>query len=124
LEFCYIVQKDVIPDKTLDELQDALEHFHQYREIFHQTGVCIDSFSLPRQHSFVHYKALICMFGTPNGLCTSITELKHITVVKKPWQCSNRHCALGQILRTNQCLAKLAAAHADFEARGMLLASG
>ncbi|KIJ14479.1 hypothetical protein PAXINDRAFT_39815, partial [Paxillus involutus ATCC 200175] len=38
-EFCYIVWKDVITDKTLDELQDALERFHQYREIFHQTGV-------------------------------------------------------------------------------------
>ncbi|KIJ16060.1 hypothetical protein PAXINDRAFT_76254, partial [Paxillus involutus ATCC 200175] len=41
-------------------------------------------------------------FGAPNGLCPSITESKHITAVKKPWRRSNKHNALGQILRTNQ----------------------
>lgn len=29
---------------------------------------------LPRQHSLVHYSALIRGFGAPNGLCSSITE--------------------------------------------------
>lgn len=27
---------------------------------------------------------MIQAFGAPNGLCSSITELKHIKVVKKP----------------------------------------
>ncbi|KAF8452468.1 hypothetical protein L210DRAFT_3608454 [Boletus edulis BED1] len=45
---------------------------------------------------------------------------RHITAVKKPWRRSNKHNALGQILRTNQRLSQLAAARADFEARGML----
>jgi len=37
-----------------------------------------------------------------------------------PWQHSNRHEALGQILVTNQRLDQLAAAHSDFVKRGIL----
>ena len=120
LEFCYIVRQNVITDDSLSDLKDALRRFHQHREVFRDVGVRIEGFSLPRQHSLVHYEALIRLFGTPNGLCSSITESKHITAVKKPWRRSNKHKALGQILCTNSRLAKLAAARADFEARGML----
>ena len=120
LEFCYLVRRDVITDKTLVALQDALSRFHQYREIFRTTGVHPDRFSLPHQHLLVHYEALIRLFGTPNGLCTSITESKHIKAVKEPWRCSNGYEALGQMLPTNQRLDKLAAAAIDFEKCGML----
>ncbi|KAF8415957.1 hypothetical protein L210DRAFT_3616358 [Boletus edulis BED1] len=101
-EFCYI---NVITDGIL------------YCEVFRDIGVCPDGFALPRQHSLTHYESLIRLFGVPNGLCTSITESRHITAVKKPWRHSNKHNVLGQILRTNQCLSQLTAAHADFEAR-------
>ncbi|KAG0694214.1 hypothetical protein DFH29DRAFT_815591, partial [Suillus ampliporus] len=74
--------------------------FHIYREIFKTTGVH-DHFSLPRQHSISHYLFLICQFGTPNGLCSSITESKHIKAVKEPWQCLSKFNALGQMVRTN-----------------------
>ena len=120
LEFCHLVRRDVITDETLAALRDALSRFHQYREIFRTTGVRPDGFSLPRQHSLVHYEALIRLFGAPNGLCTSITESKHIKAVKEPWRRSNRYEALGQMLLTNQRLDKLAAAAIDFEKRGML----
>ncbi|KIL00125.1 hypothetical protein PAXRUDRAFT_8417 [Paxillus rubicundulus Ve08.2h10] len=120
LEFCYIVRRNIITDHTLQELGDTLKRFHQYREVFRETGVRIDGFSLPCQHSLLHYEDLIRLFGAPNGLCTSITESKHITAVKKPWRRLSKHKALGQILRTNQHLSKLAAARADFEACGML----
>ena len=85
LEFCYIVHRNVITEDTLVELKDALRRFHQYREVFRDIGVRVEGFSLPRQHSLVHYEALIRLFGAPNGLCTTITESKHITAVKKPW---------------------------------------
>ncbi|KIK80513.1 hypothetical protein PAXRUDRAFT_15746 [Paxillus rubicundulus Ve08.2h10] len=84
LEFCYIVRQNIITDHTLQELGDTLKRFHQYREVFRETGVRINGFSLPRQHSLLHYEDLIRLFGAPNGLCTSIMESKHITVVKKP----------------------------------------
>ncbi|KIK77144.1 hypothetical protein PAXRUDRAFT_17693 [Paxillus rubicundulus Ve08.2h10] len=85
LEFCYIIHWNVITDNTLMELKGALEQFHQYREVFRDLGVRPGGFSLPRQHSLVHYKSLIWLFGALNGLCTSITESKHITTVKRPW---------------------------------------
>ena len=60
------------------------------------------------------------MFGAPNGLCSSMTEAKHIKAVKEPWRRSSRYEALGQILLTNQRQDKLAAARVDFTSRGML----
>ncbi|KAH9037927.1 hypothetical protein EDB85DRAFT_1888285 [Lactarius pseudohatsudake] len=53
------------------------------REIFRTSGVRPKGFNLPRQHSMVHYVHLIQEFGAPNGLCSSITESRHITAVKK-----------------------------------------
>ncbi|KAF7967364.1 hypothetical protein HWV62_34649 [Athelia sp. TMB] len=120
LEFCYIVRRDVIDTKDLAALDDALERFHRYREIFETTGVRLDGFALPRQHSMVHYHALIRSFGAPNGVCSSITESKHIKAVKEPYRRSNRWKALGQMLVTNQRLDKLGAMRVDFKDRGML----
>jgi hypothetical protein len=60
------------------------------------------------------------MFGAPNGLCSSMTEAKHIKTVKEPWQQSSHFDALEQMLLTNQCLDKLAAAQVDFTSCGML----
>ena len=120
LEFCYIAWHNIHTDETLQELEDALARFHRYRVIFEACGVRPDGFSLPRQHSLVHYFWLIRAYGAPNGLCSSITESKHIKAVKEPWRRSNRHNAIGQMLLTNQRLDKLAACHVDFKTRGML----
>ncbi|KAG0700037.1 hypothetical protein DFH29DRAFT_983264 [Suillus ampliporus] len=122
LDFCYIVHREALMEDNLIQLQDALDRFHRYREIFKTTGVA-PSFSLPRQHSLMHYSCMICLFGAPNGLCSSITESKHIKAVKEPWHHLSRYEALGQMLLTNQRLDKIAAAHTDFEARGMLQGS-
>ena len=119
LDFCYIARRDVHDTTSLQQLQDALDRFHHYRTIFETLGVRKD-FNLPRQHSLLHYFKLIRAFGAPNGLCSSITESKHIKAIKEPWRRSNRYNALGQMLLTNQRLDKLAASRADFEARGML----
>jgi hypothetical protein len=77
-------------------------------------------FNLPRQHSLIHYVKLIRAYGAPNGLCSSITESKHIKAVKEPWRRSNRYNALSQMLLTNQRLDKLVAARLDFTDRDML----
>jgi hypothetical protein len=119
LDFCYIARRDVHDTNTLTALDDALQRFHLHREIFCTTGVR-DNFNLPRQHSLTHYVKLIRAFGAPNGLCSSITESKHIKAVKEPWRRSSRFEALSQMLLTNQRLDKLAAARADFANRGML----
>ena len=120
LEFCYLVRRDVHDTHSLAALDDALERFHHHREIFRTSGIRPNGFNLPRQHSLIHYVKLIRMFGAPNGLCSSITESKHIKAVKEPWRRSSRFKALSQMLLTNQCLDKLAAARVDFTDRGML----
>jgi hypothetical protein len=119
-EFCYIARRDVIDTKSLAELEEALDRFHQCSTIFVETGVRT-GFNVPRQHFLRHYPALIRAYGAPNGLCSSITESKHIKAVKKPWRRSSRYKALGQMLLTNQRLDKLAASRVDFARRGMLV---
>ncbi|KAN0107708.1 hypothetical protein V8E52_009875 [Russula decolorans] len=120
LEFCYIARHDVQDTKTLAALKDALVRFQGHRSIFQECGVRADGFNLPRQHSLTHYLALIRAFGAPNGLCSSITESKHIKAVKEPWRRSSRFEAMGQMLLTNQRLDKLAVSRIDFASRGML----
>jgi hypothetical protein len=122
LEFCYIVCWSVFTERDLTELQDALNRFHHFRKIFVTSGVWPNGISLPRQHSLVHYIPLIRLFGAPNGLCTSLTESKHIQAVKEPWCRSNRNKPLGQMLITNQRLDQLAAARTDFVNRNLLAA--
>ena len=119
LEFYYIARREVITEGDLDKLQNAISSFHTHRQIFSPVRG-ERGFSLPRQHSIVHYPDLIRLFGAPNGLCSSITESKHIRVVKEVWRRSNRNNALFQMLTTNQRLDQLAAAHVDFDSRGML----
>jgi hypothetical protein len=119
LEFWYIAHHNVHDTNSLNALDDALQQFHHHCEIFQMSGVCND-FNLPQQHSLNHYVKLIRAFGSPNGLCSSITESKHIKAVKEPWQCSSHFEALSQMLLTNQCLDKLAAARVDFTDHGML----
>jgi hypothetical protein len=118
MEFCYLVRRSVIDEDDLVQIDAAVAEFHRYRVAFDL--VRPDGYSLPRQHSLKHYTFLIQEFGAPNGLCSSITESKHIKAVKEPWRRSSRFEALAQMLMTNQRLDKLAAARVDFQARGML----
>jgi hypothetical protein len=120
IEFIYIARRDIIDSNSLKALDEALTRFHTYRKIFQESGVRPTGFNLPRQHSLIHYYKLIRAYGAPNGLCSSITESKHIKAVKEPWRRSNRFDALSQILLTNQRLDKLAASRVDFADRGML----
>ncbi|KAL4256965.1 hypothetical protein AB1N83_009946 [Pleurotus pulmonarius] len=97
LDFCYLVRRPSFTPGTITQVQETLTAFHNFRKIF-----------------------ITAEFGAPGGLCSSITESRHITAVKKPWRRSSRWEALGQMLTTNQRLDKLAAMRTDFEERGMI----
>ena len=114
LEFIYLAWRNIHDTESMEEMADTLKRFQQNCEVFVETGVHPENSTPPRQHAMVHYIKYIRLFGTPNGLCTSIAESKHIKVIKEPWRHSNRYNALGQMLHTNQCLDKLAASHVDF----------
>ncbi|KAH9011269.1 hypothetical protein EDB84DRAFT_1540472 [Lactarius hengduanensis] len=120
INFCYLVRRNTIDEDTLAEIENALGRFHEHREIFRELGVLPDGFSIPRQHSITHYPFSITQFGAPNGLCSSITESKHIKAVKRPYRRSNRNKPLGQMLVTNQRLDKLVAARIYFASKGIL----
>ncbi|KAH9948897.1 hypothetical protein B0H21DRAFT_844257 [Amylocystis lapponica] len=123
LDFCYLARRSAHDTPTLVAMQEALDRFHQYRIIFETVGIRTDGFSLPRQHALEHYIKNIRLFGSPNGICSSITESKHIRAVKEPWRRSSKNNPLLQILLTNQRLDKLAAARAYFTSYGMLRGS-
>jgi hypothetical protein len=120
LDFCYLARQADITEDTLKSMDNALQRFYLYRKVFRETGVRPTGFSLPRQHALSHYRVLIEDFGAPGGLCSSITESRHITAVKRPWRRSNWYEALGQMLLTNQRLDKLAGARVDFVRKGLL----
>ena len=56
----------------------------------------------------------------PNGLCSSITESKHIKAVREPWQHSNQFNVLSQMLLTNQRMDKLATSAVLFRSNRLL----
>ncbi|KAI0246059.1 hypothetical protein BJV78DRAFT_1136045, partial [Lactifluus subvellereus] len=60
------------------------------------------------------------LFGSPNGLCSSITESKHIKAVKEPWRHLNHFNAIVQMLQTLHRLDKLAAVWREFAELGMM----
>ncbi|KDQ55327.1 hypothetical protein JAAARDRAFT_86873, partial [Jaapia argillacea MUCL 33604] len=120
LDFCYLARWSAHDTLCLQEMNQTLESFHEFRSIFQETGIQPKGFSLPRQHALVHYVENIRLFSSPNGLCSSITESKHIPTVKRPWQQSNRNNPIGQIIRMNTRLSKLAAVRVEFGRRGML----
>ncbi|KAH9907674.1 uncharacterized protein B0H18DRAFT_898122 [Fomitopsis serialis] len=120
LEFAYRIRHPIQTDKKLDECEAHLAEYHRHREFLRNAGVRPDGFSIPRQHAHGHTPRHTWNFGALYGLCTSLTESKHIKAVKEPWRRSNRYHALGQMLLTNQRLDKLVAARVDFTARGML----
>ena len=119
MDFCYLVRRNAVTSDMLHAIEETLAQFHHHRDIFIQSGVRID-ISLPRQHALKHYPRSIRLFGSPNGLCSSMTESKHIKAVKEPWRRSSRYKALVQMLRTNSRMDKMAFARRVFTGQGMM----
>ena len=119
MEACYIARQNAISAPMLDRFKDYVDKFHELRDIFITLSVC-SSISLPRQHALAHYYYSIQLFGSPNGLCSSITESKHIKAVKEPWRRSSHYKALSQMLTTLMHMEKMSTLHRRFTERGMM----
>ena len=120
MDLCYIFRRNAITTTALKTAEGLLDQFHNLRRVFIDAGVR-SSISLPRQHALIHYLTSIPLFGSPNGLCSSITESKHIKAVKEPWRRSSRYKALIQMLQTITRLDKIAALRRIFLKKGMLV---
>lgn len=119
IECCYIARRNAITSLDLKAFERHLTRFQDLRNIFIETEVRT-SISLPRQHALCHYVCKIELFGSPNGICSSITESMHIRAVKEPWRRSSRFEPLPQMVKTVLRLDKLAALRRVFNNRGML----
>jgi hypothetical protein len=124
MEVCYLIRQDEISFSDLDAIDREINRFHHLRQVFIDAGVRV-SISLPRQHALTHYSDSIVLFGSPNGLCSSITEAKHIKAVKEPWRRSSRNKPLPQMLETVMRMEKMhmAALRTIFSRLGMLRGS-
>lgn len=99
MDACYIFRQNSVTSTASKTAEGLVEKFHELQAVFIAKGVC-ESISLPRQHMLTHYITSVPLFGSPNGLCSSITESKHIKAVKEPWGRSNHFKALAQMLQT------------------------
>ncbi|KAN0140688.1 hypothetical protein V8E53_001515 [Lactarius tabidus] len=119
MDACYIARWNAISASALEHFRECVERFHKLCDAFIACGIR-EEMSLPCQHAFNHYYHLIIAFGSPNGLCSSITESKHIKAVKDTWHRSSRFKAIAQIVVTLLQLHKMAAACQHFTLLGML----
>lgn len=120
MDACYIARRNVITAPALKRFRENVERFYQLRNVFIDTGVR-DSISLPCQHALKHFYHSIHLFGSPNGLCSSITESKHIKAVKEPWRRSSRYQALIQMLRVITRMEKMSALRRILSDRNLLI---
>jgi hypothetical protein len=107
LDFCYIARRHAITSKALVKMESLLQEFHEARNFFLDNDV-LSKVVAPRQHALTHYARGIRLFGALNGLCSSITESKHIVAVKKPWRQSSRNAPIFQMMLRITRLEKLA----------------
>ncbi|KAI9512193.1 hypothetical protein F5148DRAFT_973822, partial [Russula earlei] len=84
MDVCYIACHNIITAPALEHFCKSVEKFHELWDIFIEAGAQ-DSISLPHQHVLKHFYYSILLFGSPNGLCSSIIESRHIKAVKEPW---------------------------------------
>ena len=80
IKFSYLVHRDVHDTESIQAIDTALKSFHNNHKIFRTSGV-IHHFNYLCQHSLKHYIAMICAYGSPSGLCSSMMEKKHIKAV-------------------------------------------
>lgn len=120
MELCFLFRRNAITTANIEQIRYELQRLHQLREVFIEAGVRAD-ISLPRQHALLHYVTGIMLFGSPNGLCSSITESKHIVAVKQPWRRSSHYKALSQMVRTINRLDNLAALQRVYLKQGMMV---
>ncbi|KAJ6599450.1 hypothetical protein B0H10DRAFT_1959125 [Mycena sp. CBHHK59/15] len=88
LDFLYLAQYPIHLDETLAQLDDALNRFHNNKDIFVDLGIRMN-FNLPKLHFLRHYKLLITRFGTTDNFNTEYTERLHIDLAKDAYRATN-----------------------------------
>ncbi|KAG2154472.1 uncharacterized protein EDB93DRAFT_1320123 [Suillus bovinus] len=98
LDFLYLAQYPCHSSETLQLLDDALDRFHDNKDIFVELGIR-HSFNLPKLHATRHYHLMIIMFGTTDNYNTEYTERLHIDYAKDAYRATNHKDEFVQMTR-------------------------
>ncbi|KAK0220036.1 hypothetical protein IW262DRAFT_1554754 [Armillaria fumosa] len=83
MDFIYLASLQSHTHITLDHLHEALNRFHEHKEIFIQLEARTQNhFNIPKIHSMEHYEDLIRLFGSADGYNTESPERLHIDYTK------------------------------------------
>lgn len=105
-DFAYIAEYKQHNADTLQYLQDALDMFHKYKDVFICLG-CRTDMELPKIHSLQHYISSIRLFGTVNNYSTETTERLHIVYAKNLYRKTNRNDPLAQMTANAERIEKV-----------------
>ncbi|KAG2043238.1 hypothetical protein BDR03DRAFT_836995, partial [Suillus americanus] len=98
LDFLYLAQYPCHSLESLQLLDDALDLFHENKDIFIDLGIR-SNFNLPKLHAARHYSAMIMMFGTTDNYNTEYTERLHIDFAKDAYRATNHKDEFVQMTR-------------------------
>lgn len=96
LDFLFLAEYPVHSTHTLQLLEDALQRFHDNKNIFVELGIRSD-WNLPKLHFLRHYVALIKDLGSPDNYNTEYTERLHIDYAKDAYNATNHKDELPQM---------------------------
>ena len=88
LDFIYLAQYPIHTNETLELLEDALDNFHNNKDIFVDLGIR-DAFNIPKLHFARHYVEYIKLYGTLDNFNTEYTERLHIDLAKDAYAATN-----------------------------------
>lgn len=98
LDFICISQFSQVSEIELEAMNDALELFHDLKDIFTDRGVSPNGFHrIPKLHMLSHYTLLIRELGATDGYSTEYSERLHIDFAKVGYRASNRVNAVKQM---------------------------
>ena len=89
LDFLYLAQYPVHTTTSLRLLDDALQRFHNNKDIFVELGVRDAKWKIPKLHFLNHYSYLIRRLGTTDNFNTEYTERLHIDLAKDAYEATN-----------------------------------
>ena len=89
IDFVYLASYHSHTDSTLLRLQEALDEFHDNKDIFVKEGIRTH-FNFNKLHMLQHYPHMIRQLGTTDGYNTETMERLHIDLAKNLYRVSNK----------------------------------
>ena len=96
IDFIYFSQLHSHTTNTLASLQQCLETFHNYKNIFVELGIR-EHFNIPKLHNIQHYVDAIYSLGSADGYNTELPERLHIDFAKSAYLATNKRDFLEQM---------------------------